>query len=86
MASEIKPIEQKLFTIAQTGKRLGRSRASIWRDIARGRLQIVKLGRSVMVRVESIDHVIQNGWPDDRPKRPPPRRRGRPPKATSGGA
>lgn len=58
------PDPLELLTITELSKLLKRSRASLYEDIAAGKLRTVKLGRTTRVpRVEAERYVYENGSP-----------------------
>jgi predicted DNA-binding transcriptional regulator AlpA len=56
----------RLLTLAQVGGLTGRSRRSLYTDIALGRLQATKLGRSVRITEQDyLDYVTRGRQPMD---------------------
>jgi excisionase family DNA binding protein len=53
--------ESRLVRIADAAAELALSQRSIWRLIANGELDAVRIGRSVRVTRESIDRLIDRG-------------------------
>ncbi len=52
------PVDEELFTIPETGKKIKRGRTGTYELINEGRLEAVKLGRSTLVKGSSIRKLI----------------------------
>jgi hypothetical protein len=62
-------VQQELFSVEQTAKRVGRSASSTWRDIKAGRYKVVYINGSTRITGESIDAVIAGEAPRPTPSR-----------------
>lgn len=51
----------QLLTVRETAKLLSRSLSAVREDIRSGRLPIVRVGRSVRVRVRDIEAIVNQG-------------------------
>lgn len=73
-----RPVPRQLYSIKETEEALGRSRATVWRLVSSGALDIVRIGSSTSVTAESLERVIREGAPTlpgrGRRPRPHPRR------------
>lgn len=52
---------KRVYTIGEVGTILSLSRRSIHRLIARGDLEVIRLGRAVRIPVASIDALVEKG-------------------------
>jgi hypothetical protein len=58
-------VKQRLFSIPETSKIIGRAESSVWRDIRAGRLKVVHICGSTRVTVESIDALCRGEQADN---------------------
>jgi predicted DNA-binding transcriptional regulator AlpA len=71
----IATVSRRLFSIDETSDVTGRSRATIWRLIANGTLQVVRIGARTSVTSESLERLVREGaLMRGRRRRPSPRR------------
>lgn len=61
----MKEISDKLLTVPEASALLSMSRAAFYQARYAGRLpfQLVRLGRSVRVRLSDVEAVVKNGFP-----------------------
>ncbi|MCC7144628.1 MAG: helix-turn-helix domain-containing protein [Candidatus Eisenbacteria bacterium] len=60
-AQQEHPNPRRLVTVPRTAELLAVSPRLIWRLIASGDLEVVRLGRATRVKLESIDRLIERG-------------------------
>jgi len=53
--------KKTLLTVPQAAQRMTISGKSTWRMVYAGRLEVVRIGRSVHVTEESVDDIIDGG-------------------------
>lgn len=54
----VRPDFPLLLTMCQAADRLQVSRSSLYREVGRGRLQVVKLGHLTRIRVEDLEAYV----------------------------
>ncbi len=58
VAGDIRPEAPLLLTVGQAAHRLQVSRSSLYREVGRGRLRIVKLGHLTRIRREDLEAYV----------------------------
>ncbi len=58
VAMRMRPPAPLLLTMSQAADRLQVSRSSLYREVGRGRLQIVKLGHLTRIRIEDLEAYV----------------------------
>lgn len=58
VAVGVRPAAPLLLTVGQAADRLQISRSSIYREVGRGRLQVVKVGHLTRIRLQDLEAYV----------------------------